>query len=85
VGDTAAVKLQMRLNYRTGRMCDVVLCPGREHDARAVSALSPIPAGSLQLQDLAYFKLDTFQAESESGRSLTYPLSWANTIKWCVA
>jgi hypothetical protein len=67
-GDTAAVKLQARLNYSTGRMCDVVLRPGREHDACAVSALSVVPAGSLQLQDLGYFSLASLQADSEAGR-----------------
>jgi hypothetical protein len=67
-GETAAVKLQVRLNYSTGQLCDVVLRPGREHDAQAVDALRSLPTGSLHLQDLGYFKLDRLQDEAEAGR-----------------
>ncbi len=67
-GKTAAVKLQTRLNYSTGQLCDVLLRPGREHDATGVIGMGPRPKGSLQLQDLGYFKLDTLAADAAAGR-----------------
>jgi hypothetical protein len=67
-GHTAAVKLQTRLNYSTGQVCDILLRPGREHDTRAVAELSQLPGGSLRLEDLGYFKLDSLQADTEAGR-----------------
>lgn len=66
-GETAAVKLQTRLNYSTGGVCEMQLRPGREHDARAMTEFEPLPPGSLHLHDLGYFKLDKLQADAQAG------------------
>lgn len=66
-GVTAALKLQVRWELLGGQLIDIVLRPGREHDRRGAAYLTPVPAGSLQLEDLGYFKLDALQKSSQTG------------------
>jgi DDE family transposase len=56
----AALKLQARLEMRTGRL-DVQLQEGRASDRAAVLP-GPLPAGALRLADLGYWSLDAFAA-----------------------
>src|SRR5215467_12008229 len=57
---SAALKLQARLEMRTGRL-DVELQEGRASD-RAASLPGPPPAGALRLADLGYWSLEAFAA-----------------------
>jgi Transposase DDE domain len=57
---SAALKLQVRLEMRTGRL-DVQLQEGRASD-RAALLPGPLPAGALRLADLGYWSLDALQA-----------------------
>ena len=56
----AALKLQARLEMRTGRL-DVQLQEGRASDRAAVLP-GPLPAGALRLADLGYWSLEAFAA-----------------------
>lgn len=67
-GQTAAMKLQVRLNYSTGELDGPALQPGRAADRRTPYRLEDEPAGSLSLADLAYFNLDEFQARDRRGQ-----------------
>jgi hypothetical protein len=66
-GATAALKLQVRWELLGGQLIDIVLRPGKEHDRRGAEYLTPLPAGSLQLEDLGYFKLDALQNSDQAG------------------
>jgi hypothetical protein len=57
---SAALKLQARLEMRTGRL-DVQLQEGRTSDRAAVLP-GPLPAGALRLADLGYWSLEAFAA-----------------------
>jgi hypothetical protein len=57
---SAALKLQARLEMRTGRL-DVQLQEGRASDRAAVLS-GPLPAGALRLADLGYWSLEAFAA-----------------------
>ena len=57
---SAALKLQARLEMRTGRL-DVQLQEGRAADRAAVLP-GPLPAGALRLADLGYWSLEAFAA-----------------------
>jgi Transposase DDE domain len=61
----AALKLQVRLEMRTGRL-DVQLQDGRASDQAAVLS-GPLPAGALRLADLGYWSLDALQALGQQG------------------
>jgi hypothetical protein len=66
-GETAAVKLQTRLEYLSGQVAGPDLQSGRSHDKNSIFHSEELPAGSLRLGDLGYFDLDQFQKDSESG------------------
>jgi hypothetical protein len=57
---SAALKLQARVEMRTGRL-DVQLQEGRASDRAAVLP-GPLPAGALRLADLGYWSLEAFAA-----------------------
>lgn len=63
-GETAALKLQVRLNYKTGALDGPTLQPARMHDRRTPYQYTDEPAGSLSLADLGYFSLDELQARN---------------------
>jgi len=67
-GETAALKLQVRLNYSTGQLDGPVLQAGREHDMASPLGQQDEPVGSLMLQDLGYFSLDDMQERVRQGK-----------------
>jgi hypothetical protein len=67
-GETAALKLQVRLNYSTGELNGPALQAGCEHDAASPFQHQDEPAGSLALQDLGYFSLNDLQERDRQGK-----------------
>lgn len=65
-GVTAAMKLQVRLNYSTGVLDGPTLYAGRAHDRHTPYTWDDEPAGSLSLADLGYFNLDELQTRNEN-------------------
>jgi hypothetical protein len=53
----AALKLMLRLDLLSGLIETLTLHPGRVHDSRAAAPSSRLPAGSLFLADLGFFRL----------------------------
>jgi len=58
---TAALKLQVRLDLKHGRLDGPFLQAGRASDRTSPTQHAPLPAGSLRLADLGYFALDVLQ------------------------
>jgi Transposase DDE domain len=54
----AAIKLTVRLDLVTGHLAGLSLHDGRVHDSRAAHAATTLPAGSLYLADLGFFRLE---------------------------
>jgi hypothetical protein len=54
---TAALKLQVRLDCKSGQLRGPFLQAGRASDRPAPTQHAPLPAGSLRLADLGYFAL----------------------------
>jgi hypothetical protein len=65
-GTAAALKAQVRLDLRAGRLHGPVLQDGRAHDQRA-APVAAVEAGALLLTDLGYFCLDTLAAYAVTG------------------
>ena len=63
----AALKLQVRLDRRSGHLEGPLLEAGRAADQTTALQTTPVPAGSLRLQDLGYFSLDVFAAVDRQG------------------
>ena len=63
----AALKLNVRLDVRSGALKTLDLSDGIQHDRRSVAHHQPMEAGSLQIADLGYFKLDDFEAIDQQG------------------
>jgi hypothetical protein len=51
----AAVKFDLRLELKTGRLLGLSMHAGRDHDAPLAAAAEDLPEGSLHLADLGYF------------------------------
>jgi len=62
-GQTAALKLQVELNFSTGQLAGPVLQNGRAQDQKSPFQQQALPAGSLHLADLGYFNLDRLAAD----------------------
>jgi len=60
-GQTAALKIQVDLNFTSGALEAVWLQAGREHDQCRRAQQLELSAGSLRIADLGYFKLDMFE------------------------
>ncbi len=58
---TAALKLQVRLDCTSGQLRGPFLQAGRASDRTSPTQHAPLPAGSLRLADLGYFALDVLQ------------------------
>jgi len=71
-GATAAVKLQVRLDYRNGQLAGPTLQAGREHDSHSPYQKEALPRGALRMGDLGYFSLRQFQRDHRRG---SYTLS----------
>lgn len=67
-GASAALKVQVELNYSTGELAELGLQAGRAHDRTALRTGVVLPAGSLQIRDLGYYALDQLQTDAENGR-----------------
>jgi hypothetical protein len=65
-GTTAALKFQVRLELRTGKLEGPALQDGRASD-RAALLPTTLPAGALWLADLGYWSLDTLQTLNQHG------------------
>jgi hypothetical protein len=64
-GPTAALKLQVRLEYRSGQVGGPLLDPGRVHDQRSPFQSEALPAGALRMGDLGFFNLEQFTRDSQ--------------------
>lgn len=60
-GTSAAVKLQVRIDFSSGSLQGPLLQAGRTHDQNSPLPTSPLPDGALHLADLGYFRLDTLR------------------------
>lgn len=66
-GMQAAVKLQVRLDLRAGRLEGPALLAGRTQDKAGPWHTAPRPAGALLLADLGYWSLERFRALGAAG------------------
>ena len=71
----AALKLHLRFDVLTGGFQHFQLTDGMTADSTAIKASQPLPEGSLQLADLAYFSLDEFEKLTENG------IYWISRLK----
>lgn len=63
----AALKLQLQWEWLSGQITRLDLQPGRTSDNAAPAQWLPIPAGSLRLADLGYFRLETLAETAAAG------------------
>jgi hypothetical protein len=79
-GTQAAVKLQVRLDLRSGRLTGPFPEHGRASDQRStLQDAADVPAGSLRIADLGYFDLGTF---ARLGERQAY---WLSRLQWGTA
>lgn len=63
----AALKVQVRWEFTTGRLELTELQPGRGSDKAAADAAAPLPAGALRITDLGYVSLARLAALTARG------------------
>ena len=63
----SALKLNVRLDVRSGQLKTLDLSAGIQHDRRSVAHQQAMPESSLQIADLGYFKLADFEAIEAQG------------------
>jgi len=66
-GATAALKLQVELDFGTGQLHGPVLQSGRTQDQRSPYQQRKLPVGALHLADLGYYSLDRLAKDDRSG------------------
>ena len=66
-GETAALKLQVNLDYSSGRVQGPVLQDGRVHDQKSPYQSNSLPPGSLGLADLGFFSLNQLAQDHDNG------------------
>jgi Transposase DDE domain len=66
-GPTAALKVPLRLELRSGALEVSELQPGRRCDLAGPLPHAPLPEGSLRLADLGYYSLEALQEYGEQG------------------
>jgi hypothetical protein len=66
-GETATVKLGVRLEMTRGILQGPVVVPGRTDDRATVASLAPLPPRSLRLADLGFFDLREFGRLADAG------------------
>lgn len=64
---SSALKLNVRWDVRTGQLGELALSDGRQHDAKSSIQQATMPAGSLRIADLGYWKLDVLQRIADEG------------------
>jgi hypothetical protein len=57
---SAAVKMQVRFNFKDGSLSEIILQNGRKNDQGSILQEEPLPEGSLRLSDLGYFSVKVF-------------------------
>ncbi len=60
-GPKAGLKIQLSFEFLYGNLSQIVLRPGREPDNRYRAYLDQVQPGSLSINDLGYFVLDSFK------------------------
>lgn len=66
-GETAALKLQVNLDFQTGQVHGPLVQEARAHDQTSPFQTERLPAGALHLADLGYFNLDRFVEDNAAG------------------
>jgi hypothetical protein len=66
-GREAAIKLQVRWDYLSGRLIGPFLQPAKRHDRASLVQHLPIEKGALRLADLGYFGLDNLKQIDQDG------------------
>jgi len=64
---SAAMKLNVRWDLRSGQLCELDLSDGRQHDGQSSVQHAPMPKGSLRLADLGYWKLSVLERIADEG------------------
>ncbi len=79
-GETAALKIQLNLNFTTGALEQLWLQAGREHDQCQAATELDLPVGALRIRDLGYFKLDNLRDEAQRGQFWLSRLKLGTTL-----
>jgi hypothetical protein len=66
-GPTAALKLQVDLDYKSGQLHGPVVQSGRTHDQKSPFQHRTLPIGALHVGDLGFFSLRKLAADSRDG------------------
>lgn len=66
-GGQAAMKLQVQLDLRSGKLATVAVEAGRDCDQRTPLQAAPVPAGSVRVADLGYFDTKVLQDVQQGG------------------
>lgn len=66
-GETAALKMQVNLDFKTGQVHGPILQEGRAHDQTSPFQTERLPRGALHLADLGYFSLDRLATDQAEG------------------
>jgi len=66
-GQTATVKLQVRLDYSSGQMAGPVLQSGRTADSQSPFQDETLPRGAIRMGDLGFFSLEQFAKDQADG------------------
>ena len=66
-GPTAALKLQIQLNFSTGQLHGPVLQSGRAQDQASPFQRQTLPPGTLHIADLGYFNLNRLAEDDRQG------------------
>ena len=67
LGESSAIKLQVRLEYSTGQLAGPVLQAGRAPDRQSPYQEEALPAGAVRMGDLGYFSLHQFGVDQQQG------------------
>jgi hypothetical protein len=67
LGESTAVKLQVRLEYSSGQLSGPVLQAGRAHDSQSPYQAEVLPAGAIRMGDLGFFSLAQFALDQQHG------------------
>jgi hypothetical protein len=66
-GAEAAIKIQLLFNFLTGQVTQLAIVEGKASDNAFQTHLPWLTVGSLLIQDLGYFRLDTLQTIAQQG------------------
>jgi hypothetical protein len=66
-GESAAMKVHVRWEMRSGELQRLELSDGRQHDGNSQVQQTSLPTGSLRIADLGYFSLNVLEKTSKDG------------------